>query len=96
MNRSRTLLLFAGLLSAIVAWADGLCFLPDGTPVRAGCNNNVSFLDQWTNGAWAPIAVPAELVPAMGGFEKIASDAQGNLMVEAEAIASCVEHGASS
>ena len=77
----RTFLLAALLLNTAAIWATSIQRLPDGTCMQYGHLNGVPHLAQWTSGAWAPIAVAAELVPAKGEYEGVTADAQGNLFV---------------
>lgn len=69
------------LLLAAPAYASAPSYLPDGTPVQAGAKDDAPFLATWVDGAWTPIAIPAELVPTKGDFESVAADPSGNLYV---------------
>jgi hypothetical protein len=82
MHATCRLLVIAALLPLAAATsATSVQRLPDGRFVEFGSKEGVPYLAQWTEGAWVPIPVAAELVPAKGEYESVGADAQGNLYV---------------
>lgn len=79
----RTALLVFALLASI-SQATDVVTLSDGRVYQYGDKNNAPYLAQWTDGTWAPLTLPAELLPAKGSFEALGGDPQGNLYLTYE------------
>ncbi|MCB0786653.1 MAG: hypothetical protein KDC02_20900 [Flavobacteriales bacterium] len=76
--------LVALALPASLCQATDVVTLSDGSVYQYGDKSDAPYIAQWTNGAWAPIALPAKLLPAKGSFEALGSDPQGNLYLTYE------------